>query len=75
MTKWVAKLRENKTDNNLLLLHMNMTAGHGGASGRFDYLWDNYDEDIDDENPDDLYDCKSINELIEKVSYPFSLVD
>jgi len=38
MTKWVAKLRENKTDNNLLLLHMNMTAGHGGASGRFDYL-------------------------------------
>ena len=38
MTKWVAKLRENRTDNNLLLLHMNMTAGHGGASGRFDYL-------------------------------------
>jgi oligopeptidase B len=38
MTKWVAKLRENKTDNNLLLLHMNMTAGHSGASGRFDYL-------------------------------------
>ena len=38
MTKWVAKLRENKTYNNLLLLHMNMTAGHSGASGRFDYL-------------------------------------
>jgi oligopeptidase B len=38
MTKWAAKLRENKTDNNLLLLHMNMTAGHSGASGRFDYL-------------------------------------
>jgi oligopeptidase B len=38
MTKWVAKLRENKTDNNLLLLHINMTAGHSGASGRFDYL-------------------------------------
>ena len=38
MTKWVAKLRENKTDNNLLLLHMNMSAGHSGASGRFDYL-------------------------------------
>lgn len=33
--KWVAKLRDLKTDNNLLLLHTNMSAGHGGASGRF----------------------------------------
>ncbi|WP_373058757.1 S9 family peptidase [Zunongwangia sp. H14] len=36
--KWVAKLRELKTDNNLLLLHTNMDAGHGGASGRFEAL-------------------------------------
>lgn len=33
--KYVAKLRELKTDQNLLLLHTNMDAGHGGASGRF----------------------------------------
>lgn len=33
--KWVAKLREVKTDNNVLLLHTDMTSGHGGASGRF----------------------------------------
>ncbi|SOC81163.1 oligopeptidase B [Salinimicrobium sediminis] len=36
--KWVAKLRELKTDNNILLFHTNMDAGHGGASGRFEAL-------------------------------------
>ena len=36
--KWVAKLRELKTDTNILLLHTNMDVGHGGASGRFDSL-------------------------------------
>jgi len=34
-SKWVAKLRDMKTDENLLLLYTNMEAGHGGASGRF----------------------------------------
>lgn len=38
--KWVAKLRVMKTDKNILLLHTNMEFGHGGASGRFDYLKD-----------------------------------
>ncbi|WP_461099950.1 S9 family peptidase [Spirosoma luteolum] len=36
--KWVAKLRTLKTDTNQLLLHTNMEAGHGGASGRFQAL-------------------------------------
>jgi len=36
--KWVAKLRELKTNMNLLLLHTNMETGHGGASGRFEAL-------------------------------------
>ncbi|TYZ07896.1 S9 family peptidase [Hymenobacter lutimineralis] len=38
--KWVAKLRTVKTDNNLLLLHTDMAAGHGGASGRFKSIHD-----------------------------------
>jgi oligopeptidase B len=33
--KWVAKLRDMKTDDNRLLLDMDMESGHGGASGRF----------------------------------------
>jgi oligopeptidase B len=36
--KWVAKLRATKTDKNTLLLKTNMGAGHGGSSGRYDYL-------------------------------------
>lgn len=36
--KWVAKLRDYKTDNNLLWFYTNMDAGHSGASGRFDSL-------------------------------------
>ncbi len=36
--KWVAKIREFKTDDHLLFLDTNMDAGHGGASGRFEAL-------------------------------------
>ncbi len=36
--KWAAKLRANKTDSNLLLLKINMGAGHGGKSGRWEKL-------------------------------------
>ncbi len=36
--KWVAKLREMKTDDHLLLLKTDMKSGHGGASGRFESL-------------------------------------
>ena len=38
--KWTAKLREVKTDENILLLKINMGAGHAGKSGRYDYLKD-----------------------------------
>ena len=36
--KWVAKLRELKLGNNILIMHTDMEAGHGGASGRFEAL-------------------------------------
>ena len=38
--KWVAKLRDYKTDNNKLFLHTNMDTGHGGSSGRFEAIKD-----------------------------------
>ena len=36
--KYVAKLRAHKADDNPLLFKIDMDAGHGGASGRYDYL-------------------------------------
>ncbi|MGX6960241.1 MAG: S9 family peptidase [Rickettsia endosymbiont of Pentastiridius leporinus] len=42
--KWVAKLREFKTDDNILLLKTNMDKGHAGSSGRFDYLKETAEE-------------------------------
>jgi oligopeptidase B len=42
--KMVAKLRALKTDANLLLLKINMDAGHGGKSGRYDHLRENAEE-------------------------------
>ena len=36
--KYVARLRARKTDRNPLLLHVNLAAGHAGASGRFEVL-------------------------------------
>ena len=36
--KWVARLRQLKTDDNLIVFRTNMEAGHAGASGRFDRL-------------------------------------
>ncbi len=36
--KWAARIREMKTDNNVILLKTNMGAGHGGSSGRYDRL-------------------------------------
>ena len=42
--KWVAKLRDMKTDQNELLLKTNMGAGHGGKSGRFESLTETAEE-------------------------------
>ncbi|MEP3051880.1 MAG: S9 family peptidase [Erythrobacter sp.] len=42
--KWVAKLRETKTDDNILLLKTNMGAGHGGKSGRWNSLRETAEE-------------------------------
>ena len=42
--KWVARLRELKTDTNELLLKTNMGAGHGGKSGRFESLKETAEE-------------------------------
>ena len=42
--KWVAKLRHLKTDTNVLLLKTNISAGHGGKSGRYERLKEVADE-------------------------------
>jgi oligopeptidase B len=42
--KWVARLRDKKTDSNIILYKTNMSFGHQGASGRFDYLKDAAEE-------------------------------
>jgi oligopeptidase B len=42
--KWVARLRDMKTDDNVLLLKTNMGAGHGGKSGRFESLRETAEE-------------------------------
>ena len=36
--KWVARLRDLKTDSNKIIFHIDMDSGHGGASGRFESL-------------------------------------
>ncbi len=42
--KWVAALRSQKTDNNIIIYKTNMDFGHSGASGRFDYLKETAEE-------------------------------
>ncbi|WP_252260578.1 S9 family peptidase [Erythrobacter aurantius] len=42
--KWVAKLRDTKTDDNVLLMKTNMGAGHGGQSGRWNSLRETAEE-------------------------------
>jgi oligopeptidase B len=42
--KWAARIRAVKTDSNVLLLKINMGAGHGGKSGRYDRLREQAEE-------------------------------
>jgi oligopeptidase B len=42
--KWVAKLRDKKTDNHLIVLKTNMSAGHSGASSRTDHIAEHADD-------------------------------
>ena len=55
------------------LIHNWSSVQEALESGRFEYLWLNYDEDFDDFNPDDLYKCQSVEEMIEMVGFPFEL--
>ena len=67
------KVLEGYMSNGVDLIHEWSSVREALDSGRFDYLWSNYDED-EDENPDDLYRCETIEELIKKVSYPFEII-
>jgi hypothetical protein len=70
----MAKVLEGYMSDGVDLIHEWKSVKEALDSGRFDYLWDMFDED-EDENPDDLYECETIEELIEKVSYPFELIE
>ena len=61
----MAQVLETNMTDGVDLIHNWKTVKQALKSGRFDYH-----EDIDD-----LYNCKSIEELIETISYPFSLIE
>lgn len=73
--KWVAKLRDMKTDNNPLLFHIQMDYGHGGASGRFQWIRDIALEyvfmlDLLDDNQYHISDKKSVSHNLIEIPEP-----
>jgi len=84
--KWVAALRHTKTDGNLVLLKTQMTAGHGGISGRYErwkeaayqYAWLLAAADRDHYGSgqvDDLREVDREQEHVRKVDLPHPLQD
>ena len=67
------KVIEGYMGDGVDLIHYWSSVNEALESGRFEYLWNNYDEDLDDFHPDELEKCQSVEEMIEMVGFPFEL--
>lgn len=67
------KVIEGYMGDGVDLIHHWSSVEEALQSGRFEYLWNNYDEEFDDFNPDDLIKCQSVEEMIKIVGFPFEL--
>jgi hypothetical protein len=55
------------------LTHSWSTVGEALESGKFNYLWDMYTDGLIDFHPDELHNCKSVEEMIKMVGFPFEI--
>ena len=67
------KVIEGYMGDGVDLIHHWSSVEEALESGRFEYLWNNYDEDMDDFHPDELEKCQSVEEMIKIVGFPFEL--